>query len=54
MTTTLHTTDAGVAPVDLTPPDAPAPDTPRLPADTHVQINGELANRLMRSSRWQQ
>jgi hypothetical protein len=52
MTTTLHTTDT--QPVDLTPPDAPVPDDPRLPAGTHVQINGELANRLMRSSRWQQ
>jgi hypothetical protein len=54
--TTLHTTDAGVAPVDLTsPPESPQPaDTHRPQADTHVQLNGELARRLMRSSRWQQ
>lgn len=52
----LHPTETGVAPVDLPPPNSnqPAPDNPYMQADTHVQINGELASRLMRSSRWQQ
>jgi hypothetical protein len=49
-----HPTETGVAPVlPQQDPLSPADDS-GIQADTHVQINGELASRLMRSSRWQQ
>jgi hypothetical protein len=54
MTTTMHTTEAGVAPAPAQQDVRPPADDSGIQADTHVQINGELASRLLRSSRWQQ
>jgi hypothetical protein len=54
MTTTMHTTETGVAPVPAQQDSRLPADDPGIQADTHVQMNGELASRLMRSARWQQ
>jgi hypothetical protein len=65
--TTLNSTDADPTPAHLTT--SPAPDDPRPPAapdsstigagapltaESHLRIGGELAGRLLRSTRWQQ